>query len=147
MRSKEILKGLVLLLFLFAGMASLADSFNLTKGGVAFRDLQVGKGRTVVEGDIVTVHLTGWVGEHGATSRAFMNTRREHHPVSFLVGTQRVIAGWNEGVQGMRVGGRRLLRIPPELGIGVRSFEDKIPANARLVFLVELLEVRPPQAN
>lgn len=145
MRSKDILKGLVLLLLLFAGVVSLADSFSLTPGGVAFRDLQVGKGTAVVKGDVVTVHLTGWVGEHGDISRAFMNTRQEHHPVSFLVGTPRVIAGWNEGVQGMRAGGRRLLRIQPELGIGARSFEDKIPANSRLVFLVELLEVRPAQ--
>jgi FKBP-type peptidyl-prolyl cis-trans isomerase len=138
-------------LFLLTGMMVLltavahssADGFSLTPGGVAYRDLQAGSGRVVVEGDVVTVHLLGWVREQGATERAFFNTRKEGRPVKFLVGTSWVMPGWNEGVQGMQPGGRRLLRMPPEMGIGARSFEDKIPANATLVFMVELLEVRP----
>jgi FKBP-type peptidyl-prolyl cis-trans isomerase len=141
MYSKGFRITLFQLLLLFAGVACAADDFNLTPGGVSYRDLRVGSGAAVHDGDVVTVHLTGWVGEHGNGSTAFLNTRQERHPIRFMVGTGRVIAGWNEGVRGMQVGGRRLLRIPPQLGIGARTFEDKVPANATMVFIVELLEV------
>jgi FKBP-type peptidyl-prolyl cis-trans isomerase len=143
MRSDVLLKGLLPLLLLVVSVSTCAAGFSLTSGGVAYRDLRVGSGAAVREGDVVTVHLTGWAGQQGTSDQAFFNTQREGRPLQFLVGTQRVLAGWNEGVQGMRPGGRRLLRIPPELGIGPRSFEDKVPSNATLVFLIELLEVRP----
>lgn len=138
-------------LFLLTGMCVLlaftapcgAARFELTPGGVAYRDLQAGSGDLVQAGDVVTVHLTGWVERQGTPEQAFFNTRREGRPLKFLVGTDKVLPGWNEGVQGMRVGGRRLLKIPPELGLGARSFEDAVPANAHLVFIMEVLAVRP----
>ncbi|HYQ73130.1 MAG TPA: FKBP-type peptidyl-prolyl cis-trans isomerase, partial [Gammaproteobacteria bacterium] len=97
----------------------------------------------VQAGEVVTVHLTGWVEQQGTPEQAFLSTRREGRPLKFLVGTDKVLPGWNEGVQGMRVGGRRLLKIPPELGLGVRGFEDAVPPNAHLVFIMEVLAVRP----
>jgi len=135
-----ILAGLLLLAVTAAGHAG---GFALTPGGVAYRDLQVGSGEVVKDGDVVTVQLTGWVDKQGSANAAFLNPRREGHPLKFLVGTPQVMPGWNEGVRGMRAGGRRLLRIPPEMGLGARSFEDAVPANATLVFHVELLDVRP----
>ena len=122
-----------------------ADAFQMTPGGVAYRGLRVGSGTAVQDGDVVTVQLTGWLSAQGSGRSAFFNTHREGQPLRFVVGTTRVLAGWNEGVRGMREGGRRLLKIPPELGLGARSFEDAVPPNATLVFLVELLEVRPVQ--
>jgi len=138
-------------LLLLAGMCVLlafaapsgAAGFDLTPGGVSYRDLQTGSGDLVQAGEVVTVHLTGWVERQGASEQAFLNTRREGRPLKFLVGTDKVLPGWNEGVQGMRVGGRRLLKIPPEQGLGARSFEDAVPANAHLVFIMEVLAVRP----
>lgn len=134
---------LLALLTLAGAGACRADAFQMTPGGVTYRDLRVGSGAVVRDGDVVTVQLTGWVGKQGPGSAAFLDTRREGHPVKFLVGTPQVLPGWNEGVRGMRAGGKRLLKIPPELGMGARGFEYAVPANATLVFLVELLEVRP----
>jgi len=138
------LVALLLILFTLAGAGVChADAFQMTPGGVAFRDLRVGSGTAVRDGDVVTVHFTGWVREQGPGSAAFLDTRREGHSVTFLVGTPQVLPGWNEGVRGMRAGGKRLLKIPPELGLGARGFEDAVPPNTTLVFLVELLEVKP----
>ena len=137
-----ILAGLLSMVVAAAGHAG---GLALTPGGVAYRDLQVGSGEPVNDGDVVTVQLSGWVDKQGSANAAFLDTRREGHPLKFLVGTPQVMPGWNEGVRGMRVGGRRLLRIPPEMGLGARSFEDAVSANATLVFLVELLDVRPAQ--
>lgn len=135
------LAGMLMLLVIAA--PGNADGFARTPGGVAYRDLQVGSGRAVQAGDAVTVHLAGWVSRQAGPERAFFNTHREGRPLQFLVGTPRVLQGWNEGVRGMRPGGRRLLKIPPAQGLGARAFEDSVPANATLVFIVELLEVRP----
>jgi peptidylprolyl isomerase len=137
-----MLRVVLLALYAFALPCTAAGS-GLTPGGVSYRDLQVGTGPVASSGDVVSVHLTGWTEQQGNPEQAFFNTRRDRQPLSFVVGTPRVMAGWNEGVQGMRAGGRRLLRIPPELGIGARSFEDKVPANATLVFVMELLQVTP----
>jgi len=138
-------------LFLLTGMCVLlaiaapcgAGGVDLTPGGVAYRDLQTGSGDLVNAGDVVTVHLTGWVERQGTQEQAFFSTRQEGRPLKFVVGTDKVLPGWNEGVQGMRVGGRRLLLIPPEQGLGARGFEDAVPANAHLVFIMEVLAVRP----
>jgi peptidylprolyl isomerase len=138
----ERLLMLLLLLVLAGSSATGAAGFQLTPGGVGYRDLQVGSGRAVQTGDVVTVQVTGWVQEQGSPQRAFIDTRKEGQPVQFRVGTTRVMPGWNEGIPGMRAGGRRLLRIPPQLGYGARAVED-IPPNATLVFQVDLLAVDP----
>lgn len=137
------LRWLWLLVVLLLTAPCAAESFSQTPGGVEFRDLQIGSGSVVRAGDVVTVHLTGWVERQGMPGQAFFNTHREGQPLQFLVGTDKVLPGWNEGVAGMQPGGRRLLKIPPALGLGARSFEDKVPENAPLVFIVELLTVRP----
>ena len=124
-----LLIGMCVLLALAAPCG--AGGFELTPGGVAYRDLQTGSGDLVQTGEVVTVHLTGWVERQGASEQAFFNTRREGRPMKFLVGTNKVLAGWNEGVQGMRVGGRRLLKIPPELGLGAPGGRAALPCARR----------------
>jgi len=102
-----------------------------TSSGLYFQDLVVGDGATVVVGDSATVGYTGWLAN---------GTLFDSGSFPFTVGVGRVIAGFDEGVLGMNVGGKRKLVIPPELGYGSRS-NGPIPANATLVFEVELQEI------
>lgn len=109
-----------------------------TASGLQYRDEQVGSGQEAKRGDHVVVHYTGTL-EDGSK---FDSSRDRGQPFDFPLGAGMVIRGWDEGVQGMRVGGKRTLVIPPELGYGSRSVGGVIPANSTLHFDVELLEIR-----
>jgi FKBP-type peptidyl-prolyl cis-trans isomerase len=100
-------------------------------------DLEAGTGTEAAAGKTVAVHYTGWL-----TDGKRFDTSVGRGPFEFTLGAGRVIAGWDRGVQGMRVGGKRKLTIPPELGYGAGGFPGAIPPNATLVFEVELLDVR-----
>ena len=108
-----------------------------TPSGLEIEDITVGNGDTAAAGHHVTVHYTGWLTD----GRKFDSSKDRGDPFDFPLGGRRVIAGWDEGVQGMRVGGVRKLTIPPELGYGARGAGGVIPPNATLVFEVELLEI------
>jgi FKBP-type peptidyl-prolyl cis-trans isomerase FkpA len=98
-----------------------------------------------VAGDEVSVHYTGWLYDQAAADkrgRKFDSSRDRGQPFVFLLGAGRVIRGWDEGVAGMRVGGKRELRIPADLGYGQGGARDVIPPGASLVFEVELLDIR-----
>jgi len=110
-------------------------------------DIVQGEGELAQAGDEVVVHYSGWVYDEREADRrgeAFDSSRERGEPFNFPLGAGRVIAGWDEGVTGMRVGGRRELRIPSEMAYGRRGAGGVIPPNASLVFDVELLEVRKP---
>ncbi len=105
-------------------------------------DITVGEGATATAGARVAVHYTGWL--HDASQpaqrgRQFDSSRSRGDPFHFNLGAGMVIRGWDEGVQGMKVGGTRVLTIPPEMGYGARGAGGVIPPNATLVFEVELL--------
>jgi len=102
-----------------------------------FQDLVVGTGREAKKGDVVEVHYTGWL-----TDGKKFDSSVGRGPFSFDLGAGQVIAGWDRGVAGMKVGGKRKLTVPPELGYGSRGFPGVIPPQATLVFEVELLGVR-----
>ena len=112
-------------------------SERITDSGLKYEDLVEGEGAIATAGKTVRVHYTGWL----TNGVKFDSSLDRNDPFSFPLGGGRVIRGWDEGVQGMKVGGRRKLTIPPQLGYGSTGAGGVIPANATLVFEVELLEV------
>jgi FKBP-type peptidyl-prolyl cis-trans isomerase FkpA len=107
-------------------------------GGLKYWDLAVGTGKTAAKGNKVVVHYTGWLLEQGTKFDSSVDRR---HPFEFTLGAGQVIRGWDEGVAGMKVGGKRQLRIPPDMGYGWKG-QPPIPPNAYLIFDVELLDVK-----
>ncbi len=108
-----------------------------TPSGLQYWDIVVGKGAPAVKGKRVRVHYTGWLTD----GKKFDSSHDSGHPFIFVLGAGHVIPGWDEGVQGMREGGKRQLRVPPELGYGEQGAPPDIPPNATLIFDVELLNV------
>ncbi len=108
-----------------------------TADGLEYWDIKVGTGATAQAGQTVKVHYTGWL----TNGKKFDSSVDHGQPFSFQLGAGQVIKGWDEGVAGMKVGGKRQLRIPPELGYGQRGYPP-IPANATLIFDVQLLGVQ-----
>jgi peptidylprolyl isomerase len=110
--------------------------------GLKYADDKIGSGAAAAAGAKVTVHYTGWLDENGAKGKKFDSSRDRGEPFTFTLGAQEVIPGWDEGVAGMKVGGRRTLIIPPGLAYGARGAGGVIPPNATLIFDVELLQVQ-----
>ena len=113
--------------------------YTTTASGLQFEDLVVGTGPEARPGRNVVVHYTGWLYENGAQGAKFDSSKDRGEPFIFPLGAGMVIKGWDEGVQGMREGGRRMLVIPAALGYGARGAGGVIPPNATLLFEVELL--------
>ena len=108
-----------------------------TASGLIYEEITVGAGAAAASGQRVTVHYTGWL----TNGTQFDSSKDRNDPFEFHLGQGQVIAGWDEGVAGMKVGGARKLTIPPALGYGARGAGGVIPPNATLVFEVELLAV------
>ena len=111
-----------------------------TSSGLQIIDTKPGTGAAPRTGQTVSVHYTGWLYVNGAKGKKFDSSVDRNEPLEFAVGTGRVIRGWDEGVGSMKVGGKRTLIIPPEMGYGSRGAGGVIPPNATLVFDVELLK-------
>ena len=113
-----------------------------TQSGLQYDDSKVGDGAEATAGQHVTVHYTGWLrNDDGSTGAKFDSSKDRNDPFQFSLGAGQVIKGWDEGVQGMKVGGARRLTIPASLGYGARGAGGAIPPNAILIFDVELLAV------
>ncbi len=121
----------------FTGHAA-EDAMVKTSSGLQYVDLVVGQGREAHAGEMVTVHYTGTL----VDGTKFDSSKDRNAPFSFPLGAGRVIKGWDEGVEGMKIGGTRKLVIPPQLGYGARGAGATIPPNATLIFIVELLDIR-----
>jgi len=112
-----------------------------TPSGLQYEDTVEGEGAVAQAGTYVSVHYTGWLYEGGVKGAKFDSSKDRNDPFEFPLGAGHVIRGWDEGVQGMKVGGTRTLVIPPELGYGARGAGGVIPPNATLLFEVDLLAV------
>ena len=112
-----------------------------TASGLQYEDTAPGSGAEAVAGQQVSVHYTGWLYNDGVKGAKFDSSKDRNEPFEFGLGQGMVIKGWDEGVQGMAVGGQRTLVIPPALGYGARGAGGVIPPNATLMFEVELLGV------
>ena len=113
-----------------------------TETGLKIIDTTVGTGASPKSGQTCVMHYTGWLSEGGEKGRKFDSSVDRGAPFEFPIGMKRVIAGWDEGVATMKVGGKRTLIIPSDLGYGSRGAGSAIPPNATLVFDVELLGVK-----
>jgi len=113
-----------------------------TPSGLQYEDVKVGTGDSPKKGQTAVVNYTGWLWENGAKGKKFDSSLDRGQPFSFPVGQGRVIKGWDEGVATMKVGGKRILLIPPDLGYGARGAGAAIPPNATLIFEVDLLEIK-----
>ena len=113
-----------------------------TPSGLQYEDTTVGDGAEARAGQDVTVHYTGWLYNDGAQGAKFDSSKDRNDPFQFSLGAGMVIRGWDEGVAGMKIGGKRTLIIPAALGYGARGAGGVIPPNATLKFDVELLGVK-----
>ena len=113
-----------------------------TLSGLKNIDTKVGTGAEPKTGQTVTVHYTGWLYENGAKGKKFDSSKDRGQPFQFKIGVGQVIPGWDEGVSTMKVGGKRTMIIPPDLGYGARGAGGVIPPGATLLFDVELLDVK-----
>ena len=123
-------------------IAQSAGKTMTTASGLQITDTKVGTGVAPRAGQICVMHYTGWLYQNGAKGAKFDSSLDRGQPFEFPIGTGRVIKGWDEGVASMKVGGKRTLIIPPDLGYGARGAGGVIPPNATLVFEVELLDVK-----
>jgi len=112
-----------------------------TDSGLQYWEIKIGFGPFAKAGDHVKVHYTGWL----ATGKKFDSSVDANQPYAFTLGQGEVIKGWDEGVAGMKLGGKRQLRIPPELAYGDAGHPPQIPQNATLIFDVRLLAISPPK--
>ncbi len=119
------------------GPTKVSGQPTTTPSGLQYWDIVVGTGPTAATGNTVKVNYTGWL----TTGEKFDSSLDRNEPFLFPLGEGQVIKGWDEGVAGMKVGGKRQLRIPPELGYGANGAGGVIPPNATLIFDVELLDV------
>jgi peptidylprolyl isomerase len=110
--------------------------------GLKYTDTKIGDGATADNGQFVSVNYTGWLYRNGAKGAQFDSSYDRGKPIDFRLGAHSVIPGWDEGIAGMKVGGKRTLIIPPELAYGARGAGGLIPPNATLIFEVELVAVR-----
>jgi FKBP-type peptidyl-prolyl cis-trans isomerase FkpA len=142
-------KGEIMRKKLVGGFLMMMLSLNVMAGelvtkpsGLKYRDDKVGTGAEAVKGKRVSVHYTGWLDEKGQKGKKFDSSLDRGEKFQFNLGAGEVIPGWDEGVAGMKVGGKRTLMIPAKLGYGSRGAGSAIPPNADLIFEVELFDVK-----
>ena len=116
-------------------------ALTTTASGLQYEDTVIGEGAEATKGQNVSVHYTGWLYNNGEQGAKFDSSRDRNDAFAFSLGAGMVIKGWDEGVQGMKIGGQRTLIIPAGLGYGARGAGGVIPPNATLKFDVELVGV------
>ena len=125
-----------------AGASAQSAEMASKPSGLRYVDNVVGQGREAKPGSLCEMHYTGWLYENGQKGKKFDSSLDRKQTFEFPLGAGRVIQGWDEGVAGMKAGGKRTLIIPPSLGYGSRGAGGVIPPNATLLFEVELVSVK-----
>ena len=133
---------ILIFVLIFAAGSFAQEDYVLTASGLRYLDIETGGGDAAETGKVAVIHFSAWLNDNGAKGKEFFNSRDRGKPIAFKVGTDRVMQGWNIGVVGMQVGGKRRLMIPARLGYGAKGVEDAVPPNADLIFEIELLEIR-----
>lgn len=123
-------------------IAQAASEVTLTASGLKIIDNKIGSGASPKIGQTCVMHYTGWLYINGAKGKKFDSSRDRGEPFEFSIGQGKVIPGWDEGIETMKVGGKRTLIIPPQLGYGAAGAGASIPSNSTLIFDVELLDVK-----
>ncbi len=123
-------------------MAQAGSEVTLTASGLKIIDNKIGSGASPKIGQTCVMHYTGWLYINGAKGKKFDSSRDRGEPFEFAIGQGKVIPGWDEGIETMKVGGKRTLIIPPQLGYGAAGAGASIPPNSTLIFDVELLDVK-----
>lgn len=126
--------------FVSSALAS-DEAFRAGPGGLRIKDLQMGQGAEAVAGQVATIHFVGWIDEKGVRGKEIYNSRNQGQAVSFVIGTRGVMEAWNEGVIGMKPGGKRMLLVPPSMAWGGRNIEGVVPADTAMMFRIELIKL------
>lgn len=138
---KKLVFGILVTLFTTQLLAA-GGKMVTTPTGLKYEDAKIGEGAEATKGKQVSVHYTGWLNEKGQKGKKFDSSLDRGQPFQFGLGAGMVIQGWDEGVAGMKIGGKRTLYIPSKLGYGAQGAGGVIPPNADLIFDVELLGVK-----
>lgn len=143
----KLLKNSLLIVTILFAIITLTTKQGLsemkeTASGLKYEDKIVGTGKEATSGKTVSVHYSGWLNKNGQKGNEFDSSLKRSEPFDFPLGAGMVIKGWDEGVAGMKIGGKRTLFIPSKLGYGERGAGGVIPPNADLIFDVELLDVK-----
>ena len=138
----QLLGAAVLAAGVFASASASAAEVRTLPSGLKIQEEEAGKGAEAKAGQTATVHYTGWLDQGGKKGAKFDSSRDRGEPFSFRLGAGEVISGWDEGVAGMKPGGKRTMIVPPALGYGARGAGGVIPPNATLIFEVELIEAK-----
>ena len=146
-RTNSVVIALLVTLLAAPVIPAADDAFRAGPGGMRLKDLQVGQGVAAQQGMVATIHFIGWLDEDGVRGREIYNSRSQGRPVSFVIGTDGVMQGWNEGVVGMQPGGSRMLLLPAAMAYGARQVEEVVPANAPMMFRIELLSLEDPPGS
>ena len=115
--------------------------FQMTPGGMQYKELVRGEGEPAQLGQVVHIHLVGWIAEQGARGKELFNSRRDKGVISYVLGTEKVMPAFNEGVIGMKSGARRLLMVPPVFAYGERGVDGAVPPDTGLILLIALLKI------
>lgn len=142
MKTLMVFLGIWIVTITFGAMSINGEELSVLNSGLTYEDLEIGTGMEAATGHIVTVHMTGWVGDRKEAQKEFFSSYDRNMPISFKLGTQMVMQGWNLGIAGMKAGGRRRLWIPSELAYGAEGVSGIVPPNADLIFEIELLEIK-----
>jgi FKBP-type peptidyl-prolyl cis-trans isomerase len=142
MKSRIIYITLFAMLCTSAAFSAAADDGATTPSGLVYKDLVIGTGEAAETDDVATIHFVGWLDDGGVKGRKFFDSYEQGRPITFRLGTEKVMPAWNIGVVGMKVGGMRQLAVPQALGYGEKGIEDLLPPHSDLILEIELVSLK-----